>query len=197
MEYFLPFLLFCIVGTITPGPNNIMLLSSGVNFGIRRSMPHLTGIFVGFPLVTLSVGLGFASLFEAFPIMQQILKIISIAYLLYLAWRIAMTRSDVQGNSTAKPMSFLQAASFQWVNPKTWIMSVGAIATYTSADGNFLLEIVLICLIFSLTFIPCGGLWLIAGVWLKKYLQQPKLQQYFNFSMAALLVASIFIVVLD
>lgn len=134
MELVFAIALFAFSSGITPGPNNIMLMTSGVNFGIRLSLPHLAGICIGFPCMVLAIGLGLSAVFQAYPLLHLIIKYVGIAYLLYLAWLIANSSSRMEGKQTAKPLSFVQAAAFQWVNPKGWIMAVGAIATFTVMD---------------------------------------------------------------
>ena len=143
-ELLLAFILFAFVTSVTPGPNNMMLLASGVNFGIRRSLPHMLGISLGFMLLVAAVGLGLGQLFEQFPPLYTVLRYGGAAYLLYLAWKIAGSGApDADGKATGKPFTFLQAAAFQWVNPKAWIMAIGAITTYTPQEG-FLVNVLLI-----------------------------------------------------
>src|SRR5450755_2616091 len=114
---------------ITPGPNNILVASSGVNFGFRATIPHMLGITIGYPLMLLIVGIGLAKIFIAVPLTHVILKYIGIAYLLYLAYRIAMASAMGEAQSTPKPLTFMQAAAFQWVNGKAWVISLGAVTT--------------------------------------------------------------------
>jgi threonine/homoserine/homoserine lactone efflux protein len=119
--------LFVFVSSITPGPNNLMLLSSGTRFGFRRTIPHMLGIGVGFMVMIALVGLGLAQLFLLYPPLHLALKIVSITYLLYLAWKIATSEPPTADEAeTGKPMTFLQAAAFQWVNPKAWTMTLTA-----------------------------------------------------------------------
>ena len=128
---------FAFVGSITPGPNNLMLMASGTNFGMKRTLPHILGINTGFIVMIFLVGFGLMQVFEMFPATFNILKIISVAYLLYLAWKIATTNTVNNTNTTrANPMSFLQAAFFQWVNPKAWIMILSTITTYTQSSPS-------------------------------------------------------------
>ena len=126
---------YAFVTSITPGPNNTMLLASGANFGFWPTVPHLFGINLGFSAMVLAVGLGAGSVFAAFPLLHTVLRWGGTAYLCYLAWKIANSgEMDADGHK-ATPMTFLQAAAFQWVNPKAWIMAIGAIATYMPSDG--------------------------------------------------------------
>jgi threonine/homoserine/homoserine lactone efflux protein len=134
LETILAFSLFAFVTSVTPGPNNLMLLASGVNFGFRRTIPHIFGISTGFLVLVLAVGFGLGEVFIRVPIAYQILKWVGAAYLLYLAWNIANSGPPGEGSgeqvSCAKPMSFWGAAAFQWVNPKAWVMAIGAFSTY-------------------------------------------------------------------
>ncbi|GGI74813.1 LysE family translocator [Shewanella gelidii] len=191
MELIFAIALFAFSSGITPGPNNIMLMTSGVNFGIQRSIPHLLGITLGFPCMVLAIGLGLSGIFQLYPILHVIIKYIGIAYLLYLAWLIANSSSKMEGKSKASPLSFIQAAAFQWVNPKGWIMAVGAVATFTNLDSPLTPQVITIALVFLSVAFPCAMVWLGFGVALKRLLKNEKQQRFFNITMALLLVASI------
>ncbi|QFU21948.1 LysE family translocator [Shewanella eurypsychrophilus] len=196
MELIFAIALFAFSSGITPGPNNVMLMSSGVNFGIKRSLPHLTGICIGFPCMVLAIGLGLSAVFQAYPMLHMVIKYVGIAYLLYLSWLIANSSSKMEGKGSANPLSFLQAAAFQWVNPKGWIMAVGAVATFTSIDTAITPQVVTIALVFLAVAFPCAITWLGFGAALKRLLKSPRQQKIFNVSMALLLVASIIPMVL-
>jgi threonine/homoserine/homoserine lactone efflux protein len=196
-ELLLAFVLFAFVTSITPGPNNMMLLASGVNFGLRRSLPHMLGISLGFMVLVLAVGLGLGQLFERLPALYSILRYAGAAYLLYLAWKIAQAGApDDQADERGKPFSFLQAAAFQWINPKAWVMAIGAITTYTPQD-NFLVNVVLIAALFALVNCPSVGLWTVTGSLLRNWLNNPRVLRRFNIGMALLLVASLYPILLD
>ena len=190
-DLYLALLLFAFSAAITPGPNNVMLMSSGLNYGVRKSLPHLFGICLGFPVMVLLIGVGLGSVFEHFPVTHTIIQIFGILYLLYLAWIIATTKTHEINTEKSKPFSFWQAALFQWINPKAWIMATGAIATYTTLNTNIYQQISIIAFIFLTTAIPSAITWLLFGANLKRFLQSPKHQKYFNILMALLLVASI------
>lgn len=190
MELYLALLLFAFSSSITPGPNNIMLLTSGLNHGVRRSLPHLSGICFGFPAMVVLVGLGLGVVFERFPQLHDIIKVAGVLYLLYLAWVIATSAPSLDAKA-AQPIGFWQAVAFQWVNPKGWVMATGAIAAYTTAGTDIYLQVLIIALAFFVATLPCCGAWLLFGVRLKRYLQQPRHQRWFNIAMAVLLVASI------
>lgn len=191
MELIFAIALFAFSSGITPGPNNIMLMTSGVNFGIKRSIPHLLGISLGFPTMILAVGMGLSTVFQRYPIIHIIIKVIGVSYLLYLSWLIANSSNKMEGKQVSKPFSFLQAAAFQWVNPKGWIMAVGAIATFTTVNQELSGQVVTIASVFLCVAFPCALVWLGFGVALKRILKNERQQRIFNVSMALLLVASI------
>src|SRR6186713_525501 len=138
-DAFLALLVYAFVTSVTPGPNNLMLLASGVNFGFVPTIPHMLGISGGFLALLLAVGFGLGAVLTAFPSLHLVLKIAGGLYLLYLAWRIAMSRSLAKdGETKGRPMTFLEAAAFQWVNPKAWVMAVSGMAIYTNAEAPFL-----------------------------------------------------------
>jgi len=197
MELILPILLFAISAAITPGPNNIMLMASGLNFGIRKSIPHLLGVAIGFPIMVILIGLGFEIVFKKFPSLHEIIKITGIVYLIYLAWRIATSSRQSLESRKATPLHFWQAVLFQWVNPKAWVMATGAIAAYTSLSTDFFTQVLIIALTFMVVAFPCSGSWLVFGSGLKRFLQKPAYQQAFNVTMALLLIASIMPVVIE
>ena len=196
-ELLLAFVLFAFVTSVTPGPNNTMLLASGANFGLRRSLPHMLGISLGLMLLVLAVGLGLGQLFEQVPLFYSLLRYFGAAYLLYLAWKIARAGApDSTGARSAKPFSFLQAAIFQWVNPKAWIMAIGAITTYTPQE-NFLTNVVLIAALFALVNCPTMSVWTVAGSLLRTWLNDPRILRRFNIGMALLLVTSLYPILAD
>jgi len=162
-----------------------MIMTSGVNFGMKRSMPHLLGISFGFPLMAILLGLGFNNLLSMYPIIHESIKVIGILYLVYLALLIAHSSPRSLESNVTKPISFIKAALFQWLNPKAWIMAIGAISAYTTVSSNFLIQVLYI------VAIPCLCLWLFFGATLKKYLTSSKHQNIFNRAMAMLLVISV------
>jgi threonine/homoserine/homoserine lactone efflux protein len=176
---------------ITPGPNNIMVASSGVNFGFRRTLPHMFGVTFGYPLMLLIVGVGLARVFIAAPSIHVILKYLSIAYLLYLAVHIAMAGSMSEARSTAKPLTFLQGAAFQWVNGKAWVIAVGSVTAYTIVDPTLPLQIVVLASISIVITLACVATWTFFGALLRRYLHTEQRRRWFNYAMAALLVLSI------
>jgi threonine/homoserine/homoserine lactone efflux protein len=197
MDLFLAVLFFAFSTTITPGPNNVMIMSSGVNYGIKQSVPHWLGICIGFPLMVLLVGLGFGVIFDRYPHLHQLIKILGTAYLIWLAWRIASARPETIATGKSKPFSFLQAALFQWVNGKAWVMASGAVAAFTSVTGVYWYQVVMITLAFLLMAFPCVGIWLVFGAGLKKVLTKPLFQRIFNMFMGFILLLSVVPVIIE
>lgn len=187
----LPLLTFAVASTGTPGPNNIMLTASGANFGYRRSMPHILGIMIGFPGMMVAIGLGLGQVFTAFPQMHEILKWLGSAYLLFLAWKIATAAKPEGQKNEAKPFTFLQAALFQWVNPKAWIMSVAALTAYTTGEGSYIIETLIVAGMFFVVSFPLISCWCLFGALIGRWLTSPRALMIFNGTMAALIVASI------
>ncbi|HCL71634.1 MAG TPA: LysE family translocator [Gammaproteobacteria bacterium] len=190
MEY-LTIILFAIATCVTPGPNNTMIMTSGLNYGIQRSLPHYLGIILGFPAMVVAVGLCLASLFEQYAVLHLLLKVAGASYLTFLAWKIASAPVSDLSVTEGKPFTFLQAAAFQWVNPKAWVLAVGATATYTVVGSDYSLQVLVIAIIFLVFGAPCIMLWLWFGASLKRLLQKPESVKYFNYAMATLLMLSL------
>ena len=189
-ELFAPLSVFALVSSITPGPNNLMLMASGVNFGALRTVPHALGVCVGFTVMVGLVGLGLMRVFDAIPYSHDILKVVSSLYLLYLAYKLATTQSLGGAGASGTPMTFWQAAVFQWVNPKAWTMALTAMTVY-AGDGS-LQVVLLITLVFGLVNAPSISVWVVAGERLRQFLSTPTRMRGFNLLMAALLVASLY-----
>ncbi|WP_347901207.1 LysE family translocator [Pseudomonas purpurea] len=192
LDLLLGFALFALVTSITPGPNNTMLLASGVNFGFNRSIPHMLGITCGFFVLVVAVGFGLGAVFQAYPLLYTALRYVGAAYLLYLAWKIAHSgpvSESEQGQ--AKPISYLGAAAFQWVNPKAWIMAIGAISTYTPLQGYFT-NVIVIAAVFAVINLPSVSVWVVCGSLLRNVLRDRRWLRVFNWGMALLLVASMY-----
>jgi threonine/homoserine/homoserine lactone efflux protein len=168
-----------------------MLLASGVNFGFLRTIPHMCGIGFGFFTLLLGVGFGLGALLAAFPQLHFALKLLGGAYLLYLAWKIAMSRKIGEGRAAkARPMSFVEASLFQWVNPKAWVMAVTAMALYQDAKNPYW-SVLLIGLVFALTNFPSVSTWAAFGVGLRGFLSDPLRLKWFNICMGFLLAATL------
>lgn len=191
MDYLLAVTLFAISSSVTPGPNNIMVMTSGVNFGVQKSLPLLLGICLGFSLMLLVVGFGFAQLFALYPTLHFIIKCVGVGYLLYLAWLITSSSSNVEKSRQATPFSFMKGALFQWVNAKAWIVATGAIAAFTSSGGDLVTQQLIISLTFFIVSFPCVGVWLLFGSMLQNALNSQSHRRIFNLSMAGLLVLSV------
>ncbi len=190
LDILLAFATFCFASSITPGPNNLMLMASGANFGIKRTLPHWLGIGIGFTAMIVLVGLGLIQIFDAFPITYTILKVLSIGYLLYLAWKIANAAPPAEADETGKPFGFFQACAFQWVNPKAWAMALTAISVYTPTQG--VPAILLTALIFGVINLPACSTWMFIGQQMRRFLTNPQRLRAFNILMAVLLVASLY-----
>ena len=191
VDVFMAMLVFAFVSSITPGPNNLMLLASGVNFGFRRTIPHMLGIGFGFLVLLLAVGFGLGALLTAYPQLHTALKIAGGAYLLYLAWRIGMSRSmGDKGQGRARPMGFWEAVAFQWINPKAWVMAVTAMAIYTSPEQPFL-SVTLVATAFAIVNLPCVSSWAGFGVALRGFLADPARLKWFNIAMGVMLALTL------
>ena len=183
--------IFCFVSSITPGPNNLMLMTSGLNFGVRRTVPHMFGIALGFTLMVLLVGLGLAGLFARYPALLVAMKWVGAAYMVYLAVKLATAAPLKAGGAVGRPMTFLQAAAFQWVNPKAWIMALTGVAAYTD-PGDYTRTVLLVALVFGVVNLPCIACWALFGTALRHALQRPMVLRAFNWTMGALLIASLY-----
>ncbi len=190
LDTFAALVLFAFTTSITPGPNNMMLFTSGVNFGFRRTIPHMLGIGAGFLSLLLAVGLGLGAVLHTVPALYTVLKFAGGAYLLWIAWKIGSSRSLSEGKTSAAPMSFLSAAAFQWINPKAWVMAVTAMATYTNPD-LYVVSVLIVGLAFALVNVPSVSTWAGFGSALRDWLSDPVRLKWFNITIALLLVLSL------
>ena len=189
---------FALASTMTPGPNNIMLLSSGLTFGYKRTIPHALGINCGFPLMVLCVGSGVGKLFEVYPFIYTILKIFGIGYLSWMAWHIANTKGTLSTkNKHDKPFTFLQAALFQWINPKAWVMAVTSTTAFITDHQIASIQVMIIACIYFFSAMLSTNSWALGGVLLKRFIQNDRLVQAFNIAMAILIIGSILPFVFD
>ncbi len=180
---------FAFATSITPGPNNLMLMASGANFGFRRTIPHMLGVGIGFTLMVVLVGAGLVRLFDAWPPAHVLLKAFSVVYLLWLAWRIAGAAPPRDADAAGKPITFLQAAAFQWVNPKAWAMALTAIGVY--APSQSFATVLAVALVFGAINLPSVSTWTLLGRQMRRFLTSRRRLRAFNAVMAALLVASL------
>jgi len=192
-DIFLALALFAFVSSITPGPNNLMLMASGANFGFRRTIPHMLGVALGFVFMVLMVGVGLVQVFDAFPVSYTVLKVVSVLYLLWLAWKIANAGPAEASGDSGTPMTFVQAAAFQWVNPKAWAMALTAISAYTPEQT--MTAILLVGVVFGAINLPSVGSWTVLGQQMARFLTNPRRLVAFNWTMAGLLVASLYPVI--
>jgi len=186
---FTALLVFAFVSSVTPGPNNLMLLASGANFGFTRSIPHMSGISLGHTFLVIVVGLGLASLFSANPQLRTTLTVVAFVYMLWLAWKIARAGEPEARKEEARPLTFFQAAAFQWVNPKGWIMAITAQTVY--AQDESIWAALLVGLGFLSMNIPAITLWAWMGQEMQRFLTSPLRLKVFNISMAVMLIASL------
>jgi len=188
---FAGFLLFALVASITPGPNNLMMMASGATFGLRRTAPHMAGVVLGFGAMTAAVGLGLAEVLKASPALFTVLRWAAAGYILYIAYRMVTARGPGIAVTGEKPMSFFGAAAFQWINPKAWAMALGAVGTYAE-HGRFLADVAIIAVVFMLINVPCALTWTGFGSGIRRWFRKPGHLKAFNWTMAVLLVASLY-----
>jgi threonine/homoserine/homoserine lactone efflux protein len=183
--------IFAFVSSITPGPNNLMLMNSGANFGFKQTIPHLLGVGLGFTLMVALVGLGVVQLFDSYPMSYDVLKVLSVIYLLYLAFKIANSDGITEEKSLKhKPLTFMQAALFQWVNPKAWTMALTAISLYAPSSG--FTAVLLVAIVFGGVNLPCISSWIMLGEKMQVLLTDQKRLKMFNITMALLLLISLY-----
>lgn len=181
---------FALVSSITPGPNNMMLMASGVNFGLRRTVPHLLGVALGFTAMVLLVGLGAAQAMDRVPLLEPALRAACLVFILWMSWKLARSALDDRTTRPAAPMTFLQAAAFQWINPKAWAMALTAIAAY--APDRTVAAVMAVAVVFGLVNLPSVLVWAAMGQRLRAWLgAAPRRQKVFNGVMAVLLLASV------
>jgi len=183
--------IFAFVSSITPGPNNLMLMNSGANFGFKQTIPHMLGVGLGFTFMVLLVGLGVIQLFDRFPMSYDILKVLSIVYLVYLAFKIATSTGNLeQKSSGSTPFTFVQAALFQWVNPKAWTMALTSISIY--APSKSFTAVLVVAIVFGIVNLPCISSWIMLGQKIQVILTDQKRLRIFNITMALLLILSLY-----
>jgi threonine/homoserine/homoserine lactone efflux protein len=181
---------FAFVMAFTPGPNNIMLAASGVNFGFTRSIPHILGIEFGFVTLLAACGLGLGLVFTTYPAAQTMLKIVGALYMLWLAWKVATASGTGESGAAPRPLTFIQAFVFQWINPKGVVAALGAVALFMLADWTRK-AFALLLLVFALATILATITWAAFGATLSRFLRNPRHARVFNITTAVLLVASI------
>jgi threonine/homoserine/homoserine lactone efflux protein len=184
-------MMFALVSSITPGPNNLMLMASGANFGFRRTLPHMLGVGIGFTLMVILVGVGIMQIFDLFPLSYDLLKYLSIGYLFFLAYKIATADTSFKNlKAKSKPMTFMQAVLFQWVNPKAWTMALTAISIY--APSKSFAAVCFVAFTFGIVNLPSVSSWAMLGQQIQKVLTSQNHFKLFNFTMASLLLLSLY-----
>lgn len=191
LDIIMALMLFAFASSVSPGPNNLMLMSSGANFGFRKTLPHLIGVGLGFVLMLVLVGIGIMQVFDLYPASYLILKWCSVIYLIYLSYKVATAAQPKNKNSNnVKPFSFVQAVLFQWVNPKGWTMALTAIGIY--APERDINSVMFVGIVFGLIMIPSISVWVVMGQKIHKLLSSMKRLRIFNGVMATLLIASLY-----
>jgi threonine/homoserine/homoserine lactone efflux protein len=190
-QLLIAFIVFAIVGLYTPGPNNVMLLASGLNFGLRRTLPHVAGVSFGFAFLVAVVGLGLGAVFAAYPLLQSILKYAGAAYLVYLAIVIARSGQVTASNASSQPLTFWQAALFQWINVKGWVIAIGTITAY-AALASYPWNILTMAVLLLVLGLSSSVTWTLFGASLQSLVRSPGAVRIFNWVMAALLLASLY-----
>lgn len=188
-DQFAALALFSFVTSVTPGPNNMMLMASGANFGLARTVPHALGVALGFAAMAMILGAGLMQAFEWFPWLHQALLAVSIAFMAWLAWKLLGAAAPGSGESRGRPVTFLEAAAFQWANPKAWAMALTALNTY-SPDPS-LGSVAIVALLFAAINLPSVFVWAVAGREVGRLLTSPARLRAFNVTMAVLLLASL------
>jgi threonine/homoserine/homoserine lactone efflux protein len=188
----LAFVAFAAAALFSPGPNNIMLMASGLNHGFRRTLPHVAGVTLGFAFLVAVIGIGLGAMFATYPALQAILKYAGAAYLAYLAVVIAMSRpAGSTGEAEGQPMTFLGAALFQWVNVKGWVIAIGTVTAY-AAIAAYPWNIVVLSLLLLVIGTTSSMTWVLFGTSLQSLVKSPRAVRIFNLVMAALLLASLY-----
>ncbi len=179
-----------LAATWTPGPNNLMLASSGATFGLRATLPHIVGVFVGFGFMLFTVALGLGEVFDRFPVIQTVLRWAGAALLLWVAWRIANTKAPGEPGARIRPFTFLQAAAFQWINPKAWAMCVGLVGQFLNAEQP-VLSAAIMAVVSMLSGATSATGWAAFGQFLQRWLKSPLRLRVFNLTMAGIIVAGV------
>lgn len=177
-------ILFAVITGITPGPNNIMLAASGTRFGFAQTLPHMSGVVVGFVFLTFLVGAGAGSLFTLYPQLREILKLLGSAYLLYLAWRLWQA-SAPDDNARSRPLRWIEAAGFQFLNPKAWLMAISAVSVFTLAGNAYWISLAVICGVFFLSGCMTSSVWAAFGAAIRRLVENPRALIIVNRGMAA------------
>ena len=191
-----PIVSYLFVMSITPGPNNLMLTASGVNFGFGRTLPHMIGIVVGLSIQTYLTALGLGVLFTEVPIVREGLKVVGVAYLLWMSWKIVGAQV-ANANEGARPLRAYEATAFQFVNPKAWIMTTTLSTLFLPVGTQPFIGGIYLAAILALVHFPCISVWALFGSGLKRVLVAPNVRRIFNVVMCVLLLATAVAIVLQ
>lgn len=190
--------LFAFVMSVTPGPNNIMLLASGAQFGYQKTLPHIFGILIGIASLLASVLLGFGAIFERYPALYDLLKVVGSLYLFWLAWKVATASIEPlsfnASRNKTKPMTLLSAVTFQFVNPKAWAMTIGSISSFTLTGERYIESGLWIMLCFAITGFIAISLWAYLGVNIAQRLTTAKRKKAFNYTMGLMTIGTLFFI---
>jgi len=192
LEILIALAAFALITSITPGPNNLMVMASGANFGARRTAAHILGVLFGFNIMLWLVGAGLLSAMERVPASFTVMKIVSAVFILYLCWKIATAAvpGSNEQNPRARPLTFFEAAAFQWVNPKAWALSLAAVSAYAS-DARPVTSLAIVAVVFICAGVPSMSSWLFLGTQLRRFLTNSVRLRAFNWTCAALLAATL------
>ncbi|MBT5031418.1 MAG: LysE family translocator [Proteobacteria bacterium] len=191
------FVVFAMVTAITPGPNNFLLLSSGLHFGWRRSLPHVFGIIVGVSIVLIVMGLGLGQYLEANPAVHQLIRWPGVAVILYFAWKIITSTSLETSAKRYRPFTFVEACLFQWINPKALIIMLTMISAYTTPEYSVYSQLTVMVLISTVAATVATTSWVMIGVNLHQLLKNPKHLKVFNICMGLALVIAVLPIILN
>lgn len=179
------------VASITPGPNNLMLLASGMNHGVARTLRHVAGVSLGFAFLIFLVAMGLGTLFERYNALEVVLKVVGGCYLAYLAWKIFTTTGVKAAEGTAAPLTFLQAAAFQWVNPKAWVMATTATSTLLDTEASLLAGAASLTAVFWVVNLPCIVTWMLSGAYAQRWVETKRHVTMINRTLGVLLGATV------
>ena len=192
LEILFPLFLFAVATVASPGPNNVMLVASAANFGVRATVPHMTGITIGFAVMIVLVGMGLGAVFERFPILHEALKYPGGAFLLYISYKIAFASGGFQDEKRGNPLTFLQAAGFQWINPKAWVVAISVFSVFSvPAAYSQTAQALAFGAVFGVVTVPTVFAWAVFGATIRQLLVSDRALRIFNVAMAILLIASV------
>ncbi len=193
--------LFSLIGLVmaaawTPGPNNALVASSGARFGLRRTLPHIAGIGIGFPFMVFCIALGLGQLFQQSAMLREAVRLGGIIVLLWIAWKIATSNRGVNGANADRPFTFMQSAAFQWINPKAWVMAIGISAQFVNAAAP-ITSSAIVALVFLVIGFGSASSWTMFGVAMQNWLNTQNRLRVFNITMALLIVVSVVLIALS